>query len=590
MKKNGFIFYCLLTCVNGLTAQSITPYQVTTLPGVMDETSGIEKTGPNTFWSHNDSGGQPELYRFDSSGTLQQTIDVTNAVNIDWEELAQGQNGEIYIGDFGNNNNNRSQSGGNPLTIYIVADPDLVVGNNTTAGVLVFEYEDRDFNAPSSNHNFDMEAFFWFDDSLHLFTKNRTSPTNGWIKHYVLPAQPGTYQAMLVDSFNNAGRRITAADISPDYRTVALLAQDRIYLFSCFEGSRFLSSANVTAITIPNTQKEAIVFSDNHRVYITDEYTSSSVGQRLYRADLNTYIADPLTATVSSDTACFNEPDGSLLVIPAGGSLPYNFAWSNGATTALNDSLAGGNYQLLLTDNHGCSLDTQLTVFAYDAITWTGVTDTTCPAVANGSATVFPAGGEAPFSLLWSNGDTVPLMDSVFAGAYQVLITDNNMCAVTASFVVDSFSVYYQPSLVQSGIYLLTDYATGNTWYLNGTPLPNVSGDSLLITQNGFYQVMYSSPQGCHYYTDSLFVNTTETTVAKSTTDIPVVYRMRDSYRLINATREPMLVCIYTTNGQCTMVLTLAPETEQEYVPEVQTVFLFTWKGLESGKQYTAVK
>jgi hypothetical protein len=134
----NILFLVLLFISFNCNSQSVTPLVVTNMPGIINESSGLEKTGSNFFWSHNDSGGQPEIYGFDSSGTLLKTIDVTNASNFDWEEIAQGDNGEFYIGDFGNNSNNRSVANGNPLRIYIISDPDLL-GTTTTAGILQFE-------------------------------------------------------------------------------------------------------------------------------------------------------------------------------------------------------------------------------------------------------------------------------------------------------------------------------------------------------------------------------------------------------------------------------------------------------------------
>lgn len=560
----------------GLLAQSVTPIVVTTIPSVLNESSGIEKSGPNIFWSHNDSGGQPELYRFDSSGTLLQTIGITNAVNNDWEEIAQGAAGEFYVGDFGNNNNNRSVYNGNPLTIYIVSDPDSILGGSTTAGILEFEYVDRDFAASSTNHNFDMEAFFWFNDSLHLFTKNRTSPSNGWIKHYILPAQPGNYSAMLVDSFNNRGRRITSADISPDYRTVSLLAQDRIYLFSCFSGSEFLTASNVVTLVIPNTQKEAIVFSDSHNVYLTDERTSSTVGQKLYRLNLDNFIDDTLSLYTVTDSTCFNASTGSLNVTVNGGTSPYAFLWTNGDTTFLNDSLAAGSYAVQITDSRGCSLYTTLTITSFDSMVVSTTGDTICPGGADGTVSFQLIGGEAPYYYLWSNGDTTVSADSLLYGNYQCIVTDNNGCSVSGQSAVDTFPVIF-PVLIESGQYLISDYATGNSWYLNGMLLPSITNDSLLFLQNGYYQVGVTTQEGCLLFSDSVLVTTTESSGPQSLSDFHNILRHGDDFSIRNNSDERMHVAIYAINGQQIVQMELMPYEVLEWSAGNNAPYLFIW-------------
>lgn len=351
----------LVGIVNQASAQWILPQVVCAMPSVINESSGVEIDANGLFWSHNDSGGSTELFGFNTSGALVRTIDVTNAINVDWEEMAQGTDGTFYIGDFGNNSNNRSLANGTPLRIYVIPNPADIVGNSVTAGIIEFEYDNRDFAAPSNNHEFDMEAMFWWNDTLHLFNKNRTNPTNGFVKHYVLPATPGVHTAMLVDSLNNGGTRITAADISPCGRYVALLAMDRMYLISCFKGSKYLSTGFVRTFSYPTTQKEAVVFQDFKRVYITDEQTGS-IGRNLYTIDLTNYVANNVQANATIVPDCGSSHSGSIQLALSGGTSPFSFLWSNGELTNPVGALFGGSYSVTVTDAQGCILDSAFTV------------------------------------------------------------------------------------------------------------------------------------------------------------------------------------------------------------------------------------
>jgi len=329
MKRLLFFIATFLLTTNLFSQATASLFTVCALPSVLNETSGIEKTGANIFWSHNDSGGQPALYKFDSSGTLLKTLTISNATNVDWEDLALDSLNNMYVGDFGNNNNNRSVANSNGLKIYKISNPNSISGTTVNAGIINFEYADRNFSAPANNHNFDMEGFFHFNDSLHLFTKNRTSPTNGWIKHYVLPCIPGTFIASVVDSFNNGGVRICSADISPNKKRVALLANDKIWLFSCFKGSKFISTGTNTVLTLPLTQKESVVFATDSIIYITDEFTNP-IGQKLYRSNVSTAFPPPVNITVTSNnsTLCI----GQIAILNASGANTYS--WSNSAFAA----------------------------------------------------------------------------------------------------------------------------------------------------------------------------------------------------------------------------------------------------------------
>lgn len=351
MLKNTLLILSVVISILGFSQAAAPLFSVCSLPSILNESSGVEKTGPNTFWSHNDSGGQPAIYNFDSIGTLLKTLTITGATNFDWEDIAQDHLKNIYIGDFGNNNNDRSVANSNRLRIYKITDPDLITGTTTTASIINFEYVDRNFSAPANNHNFDMEGFFFYNDSLHLFTKNRTSPTNGWIKHYILPSVAGTYTAMVLDSFNNAGVRICAADISPNKKTVALLANDKIWLFSCFKGSKFISTGTNTVLTLPLTQKEAVVFSTDSIIYITDELTGP-LGQKLYRANISAALPAPvnLNITSTSNLVCLGQ---SATLSVAGASTYIWNTMASGSSIIISPSVTT-NYSLTGTAANGC--------------------------------------------------------------------------------------------------------------------------------------------------------------------------------------------------------------------------------------------
>ncbi|MFN4257285.1 MAG: hypothetical protein ACK4Q5_19975, partial [Saprospiraceae bacterium] len=87
------------------------------LPAALREVSGM--VGPkndarDSLFLLNDSGNTPEIFRLNLAtrqiSSLQLPIQ-----NRDWEDLAADPQGNLYIGDFGNNLNRRKD-----LRIYIV--------------------------------------------------------------------------------------------------------------------------------------------------------------------------------------------------------------------------------------------------------------------------------------------------------------------------------------------------------------------------------------------------------------------------------------------------------------------------------------
>lgn len=164
------------------------------------------------LWLLNDSHNPPLLFRFDPvAGKLLETR-LLPVPNRDWEDLGCDPKGNLYIGDFGNNYNKRKD-----LRIYKY---------NPATGTLdsiMFSYPDQKAFPPAGTRdwNFNCEAMVFFQDSLHLFSKNSFNG-NGFSKHYVLPARPGNYVAELRDSFQFKNRVITGAGISADGKQLSL--------------------------------------------------------------------------------------------------------------------------------------------------------------------------------------------------------------------------------------------------------------------------------------------------------------------------------------------------------------------------------
>lgn len=192
------------------------------LPAVLSEASGLVVQSADSLWWHNDSGDEARLYLTDARGRLLRTLPVPLSRNVDWEDLSTDRKGKFYIGDFGNNANKR-----NNLRMYVFD----WVGQTTDS--ILFHYPDQTAFPPTvEQQNYDMEAFFWWQDSLHLFSKNKVGRGNYVMKHYVLPAEPGTHVAELRDSVQLPRRVATAAAIRPDGEEVAVLS----YNYSFFMG------------------------------------------------------------------------------------------------------------------------------------------------------------------------------------------------------------------------------------------------------------------------------------------------------------------------------------------------------------------
>ncbi len=296
MYKNNLsllLFFCTYFGFE-LTAQSIMITERCSLPLGEKESSGLcTINGGKTFWTINDSDRQAQLYEFDSLGTAIRTVTVENASNIDWEEITTDPEGNIYIGDFGNNDNNRKDQ-----KIYIVKNTDLLQSNIVSAEIINIRYANQNQFPPIDlEKNFDMEAMIFLKGKLHLFSKNRTNPFSGYTYEYIIDSKPGQYTVSPIDSFKTGPGPmlffwVTGAAISADYSQMILLSHDRLWLFYPLNPDFPLKSP-VKQVTLNHfSQKEGICFSDPNRIWITDEVnTTINNGGKLYSADLSSVLS-----------------------------------------------------------------------------------------------------------------------------------------------------------------------------------------------------------------------------------------------------------------------------------------------------------
>ena len=144
------------------------------LPSELSEISGLEKISDSLLIAINDGGNEPLLFILDQSGNIRRKIKVSNANNIDWEALAMDEN-YLYIGDFGNNMNERKD-----LCIYRINRSELATLNEVSAEKMSISYrEQKEFPPNDSERYFDAEAMTYFEGQLWVFTKNSTKPFDG---------------------------------------------------------------------------------------------------------------------------------------------------------------------------------------------------------------------------------------------------------------------------------------------------------------------------------------------------------------------------------------------------------------------------
>ena len=255
------------------------------LPNTLKEVSGTQTVkDSNLLWMLNDSGNKPYLYGVSSEGKIEKKVKII-AKNNDWEDLTTDNLGNLYIADFGNNLSKREN-----LAILKITYQDLNTKENVEVERIQFHYPNQTKFPPKKKQRFfDAESLFYKDGFLYVFTKSRVKHQFGKTSLYKIPAKKGSYTAEFIAEFNNCNELkcwITAADISPNGKKVALLTSSEVLVFSDFKSDNFFEG-KLTRFPFKHiSQKEGVTFKNNNTLYITDEKSHGN-GGKLYELSLN---------------------------------------------------------------------------------------------------------------------------------------------------------------------------------------------------------------------------------------------------------------------------------------------------------------
>ncbi|MFK7949688.1 MAG: T9SS type A sorting domain-containing protein [Saprospiraceae bacterium] len=145
-------------------------------------------------------------------------------------------------------------------------------------------------------------------------------------------------------------------------------------------------------------------------------------------------VSEPMVITVTAATDanvdCNGDFSGGVSVTATGGTGMLSYAWSNGSALASLTGIGAGTYSVTVTDENGCPITVSADVTEPDALTLSITTTSDSVALQLGEAVATVAGGTAPYTYTWSDGQTTATATGLVEGLYTVTITDANGCGI----------------------------------------------------------------------------------------------------------------------------------------------------------------
>lgn len=210
------------------------------------------------------------------------------------------------------------------------------------------------------------------------------------------------------------------------------------------------------------------------------------------------------------NSMCFGANSGAVDLAVFGATPPYNFLWSNNATSEDIQNLPPGNYSATITDANGCTFLSPVYSISEPAqlvVSQNSIQHVNCFGENNGAISLNISGGVMPYHVLWNNGADKPALNHLPAGNYSATVTDANGCSKLFSAAIT------QPDLLLVDTVIKTDpdcvgandgrievLVSGGTqpWHYNWSQGQSGTGLNILENQTtGTFGLTVTDANGC---------------------------------------------------------------------------------------------
>lgn len=216
------------------------------------------------FWTLNDSGNAPHLFAIDRTGKLLAEYRVRKAPDVDWEAMTQDDEGNLYVGDVGNNVIRLSRR-----YVYQIKEPDPLTPYDKDKPLPELHVEKK-FAYVFPEKPFDVEAMIFQRGSLYLFSKvHGKNVTKLYRMALDAPGKDVTLEEVCTIPGLNV---VTDAALTPDGKRLALCSYDWAAQFNLDtdEPLSKLKDKKPTVVRFPPTEIEGCAWDGDELIMVSE--------------------------------------------------------------------------------------------------------------------------------------------------------------------------------------------------------------------------------------------------------------------------------------------------------------------------------
>lgn len=265
--------------------------------------------------------------------------------------------------------------------------------------------------------------------------------------------------------------------------------------------------------------------------YVTVTDATGCTNNGIVSIPTNTNLS--VIATVNPDT-CY-AGNGSISIVPVGGTSPYSIIWSNGSTgNNLINLNTDSIYAVTVTDVNGCVDETAFLINEYSPLNISVSSIPSSCSAATGSITASVSGGAAPYTYSWLTNpvQSTATATGLFPGDYHILVSDANGCTRQSTIVLADTSAL---------AINITNVSPETCMNANGSATVNVAGglqpyqyswnsspvQTTAIASGlsyGRYKVIVTDAQGCIRNANAVIGRTLPLQISETITDASCIF------------------------------------------------------------------